>query len=127
MMAAAVLMSGQHYAKVSLLFKTVGICFLSETTLYNIQPNVLCPGLERLWKAHQVAAISKMPSKAVLCGDGRCDSPGHSAKLLVYPIMDHSSGLIYHLQFCDKRQVSDQFPTTLRGHFPRVQNDQSYA
>ena len=36
-------------------------------------------------------SLSKMPENAVVCGDGRCDSPGHCGKLLVYPIMDHST------------------------------------
>ena len=88
------------------MFKGAGISFLCETSFYNIQRNVVSPGLEKLWQKHVELNLPKMPKEAVLCGDGRCDSPGHSAKLLVYPIMDNVSSRIYHLELADKRQAS---------------------
>ena len=105
LLAAAVIASGNLFLKVKRMFDITGIHFLRETSFYNLQKNVVCPGLDKLWKKHGEHCISRMPDGAVVCGDGRCDFPGHSAKLLVYPIMDHSSGLIYHLEFCDKRHV----------------------
>ena len=104
-MSAGIILTGNHYAKVADLFKAVQIAFLSETAYYNCQRNVLCPGLEHIWENHCAVSLGKMPDNAVVCGDGRCDSPGHCAKLLVYPIMDHSTRRIYWLEFCDKRKV----------------------
>ena len=34
----------------------------------------------------------------ILSGDGRCDSPGKSAKFCTYSLMDLESGLILHTE-----------------------------
>ena len=41
----------------------------------------------------------------VLCGDGRMDSPGFSAKYCLYTMMDHFMDLIVDLEVVDKREA----------------------
>ena len=41
----------------------------------------------------------------VLCGDGRMDSPGFSAKYCLYVMMDHFLDLIVDVEVVDKREA----------------------
>lgn len=104
-LAAATFLTGNNFAKIAQFCSVAGLAFIKENSFFNIQKNVVCPCLQKLWAEHVESALEYMPPNVTLCGDGRCDSPGHSAKLLVYPLMEHDSGRIIHLQFADKRQV----------------------
>ena len=41
----------------------------------------------------------------IVCGDGQCDSPGHTAKDLCYFVMELVSGYILEVELRDKRHV----------------------
>lgn len=55
----------------------------------------------------------------ILSGDGRCDSPGKSAKFCTYSIMDTETGLILHSETVDKREVALQSPNMEKEAFVR--------
>lgn len=42
----------------------------------------------------------------IVCGDGQCDSPGHTAKNLCYFLMELVSGYILEVEVKDKRHVN---------------------
>ena len=46
----------------------------------------------------------------ILSGDGRCNSPGKSAKYCTYSLMDIDTGYILHSETVDKREVALQSP-----------------
>ena len=46
----------------------------------------------------------------VLAGDGRCDSPGKSAKYCTYSFIDTNTDKIIHTKTIDKREVSLKSP-----------------
>ena len=46
----------------------------------------------------------------LVSGDGRCDSPGSSAKFCTYSLMEAESGTILHLETVDKREVNYKSP-----------------
>ena len=46
----------------------------------------------------------------MLAGDGRCDSPGASAKFCSYSLMELDSGQILHVETVDKREVQLRSP-----------------
>lgn len=50
----------------------------------------------------------------VLCGDGRCDSPGKSAKFCTYSLMESESNVILHFENIDKREVDLHSPNMER-------------
>ena len=59
--------------------------------------------------------IEEYHSKTVsLAGDGRCDSPGNSAKYCTYTLLDIDSGTIVHMETVDKREVSLHSPNMER-------------
>ena len=41
--------------------------------------------------------------EVMVCGDGQCDSPGHTAKNLCYLLMELGSDYILEVEVCDKR------------------------
>lgn len=55
----------------------------------------------------------------ILSGDGRCDSPGKSAKYCTYSVMDTGSGYILHTKTVDKREVALQSPNMEKEAFVR--------
>ena len=55
----------------------------------------------------------------VLCGDGRCDSPGKSAKYCTYSLMESESNKILHVETIDKREVNLKSPNMEREAFKR--------
>ena len=50
----------------------------------------------------------------VLAGDGRCDSPGKSAKYYTYSVMETELNLILHFENVDKREVGLRSPNMER-------------
>lgn len=55
----------------------------------------------------------------ILAADGRCDSPGKSAKYCTYSLMDHDTNKILHVETVDKREVRLQSPNMEREAFTR--------
>ena len=55
----------------------------------------------------------------ILSGDGRCDSPGKSAKYCTYSLMDIETGYILHSETVDKREVALQSPNMEKEAFVR--------
>jgi len=53
-----------------------------------------------------VKLLDKYSTKElVLAGDGRCDSPGKSAKYFTYSVMESESNQILYFKDVDKREV----------------------
>ena len=50
----------------------------------------------------------------VVAGDGRCDSPGNSAKYCSYTLMDTDTHLVLHSVTVDKREVGGKSPNMER-------------
>ena len=58
-----------------------------------------------------VYTLCRFAGKVIaLCGDGRCDSPGSSAKYCTYSLMESETGAIIHVETIDKREVNFKSP-----------------
>ena len=55
----------------------------------------------------------------MLCGDGRCDSPGKSAKYCTYSLLDSTSNKILYMETVDKREVALKSPNMEREGFKK--------
>lgn len=68
----------------------------------------------------QANILSSYKDKAVvLASDGRCDSPGSSAKFCTYSFMDIETNTIIHVETVDKREVNLKSPNMEREGFLR--------
>lgn len=106
LLALGVIMSGSHYDKLMLFSKFLGLNFISRQTFQRIQKLYIIPSITSFCEDMK-SEIWKVLTKEqlVLCGDGRNDSPGHSAKYCVYVLMEQFLDVIVDIEVTDKRQT----------------------
>lgn len=106
MIAAGIFITGNSYEKFSLLCKFLGLASVSRSTFMRIQKMYVIPEIERFWKDMK-ASIWKIfnGESTILCGDGRNDSPGHSAKYCVYVLMEQFVNVVVDIDVVDKRET----------------------
>ena len=102
--AAAAYFSGCSTAKVLNFMKAASVSTVSRNTYYRIQKHYLVPAINSVWMLSQAKLLEDRQNRPVkLAGDGRCCSPGHTAKYGSYSLMDAETGhiLCMHLiQVC---------------------------
>ena len=106
LLASSVLVSGNNFEKVSLLAKSMNLHFVSSTHFSRMQTFYALPSIREMWN-NMKEVIWKVFENDVLvvCGDGRMDSPGFSAKYCVYTMMEHYLNVIIDLEVVDKREA----------------------
>ena len=106
LLASSVLVSGNNFEKISLLAKSMNLHYVSSTTFGRIQSLYAVPSIRDLWnKMKEVIWKVFENDVLVVCGDGRMDSPGFSAKYCVYTMMEHYLNVITDLEVVDKREA----------------------
>lgn len=101
LLSGAILCSGETYERVKHMCDLINIKFPSKTTYNNIQRDYLLPEIQTAWQTEQARCIAEVNDRGGgvwLAGDGRCDSPGFSAKYCLYSHIDMSSNKILSLQ-----------------------------
>ena len=100
LLSAAILLSGSTFAKTAKFATILRMPIPSKSEFYKIQRAYLIPVINDYWTIHQTAILSVLSSCEPLhiCGDGRSDSPGFSAKYTSYTIMDMTTSLIIDQQ-----------------------------
>ena len=98
MLASAVIISGNNYAKLSLLCQALGMQIISESSLLRFQKHCAAPVIEEIWSERNdlVKQIFKDCEGISLCGDARNDSPGNSAKYCEYTLVEHFTRAVMH-------------------------------
>ncbi|XP_071949156.1 uncharacterized protein [Antedon mediterranea] len=75
-------------------------------TFYRIQRRYLVPSINKLWDKTQEEILKSHEGKeVVLLGDGRMDSPGHSAQFCTYTMMNNADKSILSIITLDKRET----------------------
>lgn len=88
-------------------------CFRHQTYQKTYQKNFLIPVGIEMWKEEQeklVERFSNLSGGVVLSGDGRSDSPGHSAKYGAFTVIEQRINKVLDVQLV---QVS--YPS--KGHY----------
>lgn len=119
-LSAAIMFSGSATAKFLRALKFAGVVCFNETTFYNVQKLYLTPAITSVWRTHQSALIEDLKTKGsplVLGGDGRCCSPGHTAKYGTYSLMDLVSGKVLDIQLVQVRQLNIEQELICYVHF----------
>ena len=94
--SAVILFSGNTFERISQFASFLNLHFISNPTFYSIQKKYLLPVVEKAWEEEkwQVLNDAKVAGFVNLSGDGRCDSPGHSAKYGTYTLMEDTGKII---------------------------------
>ena len=88
--SAAILYAGALPAQALRIFRILNCHTISSNT-FRHQKQYLQPAISTTWKSQQLASLSTLKAqKLVLSGDGRADSPGHSAKYGSYTVIEMS-------------------------------------
>ena len=105
-LAAAILFSGNNFQKINLLAKFLGLETISETLFYRIQKLYCLPAVQKMWgNVKGVVQQHLSLSGVTLSGDGRNDSPGHTARYCVYTLMEELSRVVVDFEVVDKRET----------------------
>ena len=108
LLAGSILFSGNSFQNVNSLAQRLNLAFIGKSVFYNIQKDILIPVVDKAWKDHQdslLNEVKKLP-KLDVCGDGRCDSPGHCAKYGTYTVMDENTNKILDFEVIQVTEVS---------------------
>ena len=108
LLAGSILFSGNSFQNINSLAQRLNLAFIGKSVFYNIQKDILIPVVDKAWKDHQdslINEVKKLP-KLDLCGDGRCDSPGHCAKYGTYTVMDENTNKVLDFEVVQVTEVS---------------------
>ncbi|XP_070550358.1 uncharacterized protein [Ptychodera flava] len=111
-LAVCILLSGNSHKKFELLCKFLNLACISVTSFQRIQRLYAVPAIQNYWDNMERDILdSYQGQKAILCGDGRNDSPGHSAHYLSYSLADANKNCIVHTEVVDVREVNGKVRT----------------
>ena len=107
LLAAAIIISGNNYSKFALLCKALGLNIISSNTFTRFQKHCAAPVISDVWNKMNglIVDILKQYEEICLCGDGRNDSPGHSARYCVYTLMEDATKVVFDMAVVDKRET----------------------
>ena len=101
LLSAAILYSGTLPAKVLRMLKIYGCATITSRTFFSHQKSYLKPSVFAVWNQHQAELLKQLQKEnrpLILGGDGRADSPGHSAKFGSYTVMELKKKVVIDVQ-----------------------------
>ena len=105
---AAILFTGNTFTPIEHFSSCLNLEIVSKTTFYKVQNKYVFPVIHNTWHNHQKQVLQSIKEQKVqvnVSGDGRCDSPGHSAKDGTYSLGQ------FHNYVCDiQRTQLNNFP-----------------
>ena len=108
LVSSAILLSGSTYTKIANFSEILNLQYLGEKTFYSIQNEYLFPEINYAWLSEQNSVFEEIGQTDLwLCGDGRCDSPGHSAKYGTYSMLDQATDKIVDLKVVQVSEVAN--------------------
>ena len=108
LLALGLVLSGNHYDKLMLFCKFLGLDFISRQTFNRMQRHYIIPSITSFWEDMKGEVWKVLTNEQIiLCGDGRNDSPGHNAKYCVYVLMEQFLDVIVDIEVTDKRETGD--------------------
>lgn len=123
LLPASILFSGGSYNKFYHLSELLNLQIISSSEFYRIQDAYLFPVVAEAWKLHQETVFAVLEGNPLnVSGDGRCDSPGFSAKYGSYTVMDNESGAVIDFQLVQCSEVANSHAMEKAGLQRSLQN-----
>ena len=101
LISAAILYTGCLPAKALRMLRTLNCSTITGKTFFHHQKSHLQPTISLVWERQQRKPISELMEEKqglILGGDGKADSPGHSAKYGSYSIIDLNKNEVVDLK-----------------------------
>lgn len=119
-LGSALLLSGNSYTKVGLMCNFCNLQYFSFTLFNQYQQLYIAPAINEFWQQHQQQLWQERSGKSVvLSGDGRNDSPGHSAQYCTYSLADMDDKAILQVTVVDVREAGGKSNNMERIGFER--------
>ncbi|XP_071505513.1 uncharacterized protein [Diadema antillarum] len=119
LLSAAILFAGGSSTETLQILNSIKVQTMGARTFYRHQDEFLHPIIERRWRLHQEALLSKLVevgTPLILGGDGRADSPGHSAKYGLYSGLELTISQIVDIQLVQSNEVKSSYHMELEGY-----------
>lgn len=105
-LSAAILLSGNNFEKIELMFRFIDLPLVSQSSHYRFQQKYFIPSIDTFWQNVLSDNLNRaLLQDIIFLGDGRMDSPGYCAKYCTYIGIDDFSKDILALEIIDKREV----------------------
>ncbi|KAG0443771.1 hypothetical protein HPB47_014546 [Ixodes persulcatus] len=83
---------------------------------FTIQKASLLPAIEKVWNKHQLGLFTAAAGKKLtIAGDGRADSPGHSAKYGTYTMFHVDSNKVLQVETAQSNETDGSYHMELEG------------
>ncbi|XP_033127439.1 uncharacterized protein LOC117125148 [Anneissia japonica] len=117
LLAASILYSGNTYTTAAEFFDTFKLKFFSENDFYYIQRKYLLPVVNSMWNSQQQQLLSEYEGNTdlIVAGDGRSDSPGHSAAFGTYSLMDTKTNAVLATSVVKVTEVNNSYSMEKEG------------
>lgn len=113
LLSAAILFAGAQPTKVLRVLDLMKCATFKPWTFYDHQKSYLHAAISNVWNRHQtqyMEVLQAFDEPLTIGGDGRCDSPGHSAKYGSYNLMELSHNVVLDVELV---QVCHVWPANL--------------
>uniref|UniRef100_A0A1X7TAL7 Uncharacterized protein n=1 Tax=Amphimedon queenslandica TaxID=400682 RepID=A0A1X7TAL7_AMPQE len=107
--SSAILFSGALPAQALRVFDILSCYMISSDTFYRHQRTILQTSINTVWERKQKLLFDQLKGKPLELGDGRADSPGHSAKYGCYSLMDLSTNKIAVIKLVQSNEVGGSY------------------
>ncbi|KAK1891967.1 Fructose-16-bisphosphatase [Dissostichus eleginoides] len=130
MLASNILLSGNNYGKISLLFRFMKMGMVERSSFFRIQDSYCVDSIKDFWNEKRAKLITHLHPKGpvVILGNAWMDSPGFCAQYCTYIAMDNDSKRIISMINIDKhisplqhRELQRLRNPPLSGHLAWVQ------
>ncbi|XP_078365926.1 uncharacterized protein LOC144650142 [Oculina patagonica] len=125
LLTCGIFFSGIPFAKFQSFAKLTNLKFIGKGTFFNLREQYVFPVVKTAWKDQQEKVFDEIKlneSGAVLAGDGRCDSPGHSAKYCTYTFLDTVSQKVVDFKVVSVTEVANSNRMEKKGFVDTLQN-----
>ena len=96
--AAAIMFSGGSATRILNMMKHLKLACFTERTYFRLQQFYLIPSIQELYNLKQNVLLSRLKNSIQVAGNGRCCSPGHTAKYGSYSFLEMDTGKIIHTE-----------------------------
>ncbi|XP_061760996.1 uncharacterized protein LOC133555687 [Nerophis ophidion] len=118
LLSPGILFAGSSSGKVLQVLNSIGVVRYVKRIFVNHQELILQPAIKKVWEEQQQTHLTMMQVEGrplVLGGDGRADSPGHSAKFGTYTTMELESNVVLDLQVVQSNECHGSYHMEMEG------------
>lgn len=107
LLSSSILSSGNNFEKVRLMFHIMNLGVTSKTSHYQYQSKHCVPVIKEEFERMMAVNRQKYVGQdIIIAGDGRMDSPGHSAQYCTYTVMEYTTKDILACEVVNKRETA---------------------